>query len=177
MQFMLIAISYTKPFDFLETFKRLMNIWNSQTELRKTKVLELLEQNVHAKITLQPGNTRGRTEAIFNPFANSLSDLEESDDDEPLVPITKPHVRSGHGETSKGSIYASETRSTYSPGPHLQVLGTLSEPSASFESDTTVDSCGRPSTKRASPTKWDNLDRNTCISPTSSGVSENCYFY
>lgn len=78
MQSMLIVIFYTKLFNLLETFKRSINTWDSQTEPRKIKVLEILKQNIHAKITLQPSNTWGKTKAIFNLFANNLLDLEES---------------------------------------------------------------------------------------------------
>lgn len=52
MQSMLIVIFYIKLFNLLETFKRSINTCNSQTEPRKIKVLEILKQNIYAKITL-----------------------------------------------------------------------------------------------------------------------------
>lgn len=86
---------------------------------KKVKVLDLLKQNVYAKITLQPGNTWEKTEAILNPFANSLLNLEESDNEKLSLPITKLHVKLGHSEANKESIYGPKTKSICSPSFHL----------------------------------------------------------
>lgn len=142
MQIMFIAIFYNKLLHFLETFKHLMNTWDSQTKHRNAKVLELLEQNVRTKITLQSSNIWGRTGAIFNLFANNLLDLEESNNKELSLPITKQQVKLGHGKTSKKPIYSLKTRSTCSPSSHFRVLSIESKLSASNKSDITVGSCG-----------------------------------
>lgn len=115
--------------------------------------MKLLQQNIYTKIIPQLGNTQKKTKAIFNLFANSLLDMEESNDDKLLVSITKLHVRLGHDKASKKSIYTLETKSTCSPSPHIQVLSTPNEPSASFESDTIVYFYRQPSKDRASLTK------------------------
>lgn len=139
------------PFTFLETSKCSINTQDSQTEPRKTKNLERLEQNICA-------NTWDRTEAIFNLFTNNILDLKESNNDKPSLPITKPQGKLGYDEACKGAVYDSETKSTYSPSSHLQVLGTQSKPSTSIKSDTTVGFCGRPPIIIASLIEKDKLD-------------------
>lgn len=82
-----------------------MNTWNSQSKARRDKNLEFWEQNVRAKMTAQPGDTRGIVEAISNPFADRLLDLEENPKDEldSLVDKSHPMICSGQSSMESGS--------------------------------------------------------------------------
>lgn len=62
-----------------------MNTWTCQAKARKSKILELLEQKVRAKIAPQVGDTRGRVEAIDNSYADSLLDFEKKAQEGVLV--------------------------------------------------------------------------------------------
>lgn len=62
----------------LKIFKQSMNTWICQAKSRKSKILELLEQKVLAKIVLQTNNTHGKVQAINNLYANKFLDLEKS---------------------------------------------------------------------------------------------------
>lgn len=173
----MVCKSYLLPYlilnscTFLKTFKRLINTWNSQTKPKKVKVLDQLKQNVHAKITLQPGNTWEKTAAILNPFANSLLNLKKSNNEKLSLSIIKPHVKLGHGEASKGLIYGPKTRSICSPSFHFQVLDTKSKPFTSNKSNTTVGFCKRPLIVKTGFIKKNKLDQATYISPIPLGVS------
>lgn len=62
----------------LKTFKQSMNTWTCQAEAKRSKLLELLEQKIHAKIVSQASDTCGKIKSIDNLYADSLSNLEKS---------------------------------------------------------------------------------------------------
>jgi hypothetical protein len=62
-------------------YDRLKNTWDAQSEVRKVTILRKLEEKIDRQMGIMKNNMPDTTEAVANPYKDSIDDLLDSDDE------------------------------------------------------------------------------------------------